>query len=96
MDVHQDLETLAGQYLTQVMERESNYFDMFLKEELTHLVERVVDQVVERLTERLTAQYTDHGERSMERSTPAITDHEVAVLRRNSWFSRDPTGDHRY
>jgi hypothetical protein len=49
MDVHQDLETLAGQYLTQVMERQSNYFDMFLKEELTRLVERVVDQVVERL-----------------------------------------------
>jgi hypothetical protein len=82
MDVHQDLETLAGQYLTQVMERQSNYFDMFLKEELTRLVERVVDQVVERLTERLTAQYTGHSERSMERSTPAITDHKAAVLTR--------------
>jgi hypothetical protein len=48
---------LAGQYLARVMERQSNYFDFFLKEELTHLVERIVervaDQVVERVTERL-------------------------------------------
>ena len=38
------------------MERQSNYFDLFLKEELTHLVERVVEQVVERLAERFTDQ----------------------------------------
>jgi Recombinase len=54
MDVHQELETLAGQYLARIMERQSNYFDLFLKEELTHLVSRVVEQVVERLAERFT------------------------------------------
>jgi hypothetical protein len=66
------------------MERQSNYFDLFLKEELTRMVnrvgERVVDQVVERLSERLTDQRTGHGERSMERSALAITDHKAAVL----------------
>jgi hypothetical protein len=82
MDAQQDLDTLAGQYLARVMERQSNYFDLFLKEELTHLVERVVDQVVERLAERFEAQRTSHDERSIERSTPAIADHNAAVLTR--------------
>ena len=86
IDAHQDLETLAGQYLARFMERQSNYFDLFLKDELTHLVERVVervvDQVVERLAKRFTDQRTSQNERSMERSTPAITDHKAAVLTR--------------
>jgi hypothetical protein len=86
MDTQPDLDTLAGKYLARVMERQSNYFDLFLKEELTHLVERVVervvDQVVERLAERFEAQRTGHDERSIERSTPAITDHKAAVLTR--------------
>jgi hypothetical protein len=86
IDAHQDLETLAGHYLARIMERQSNYFDLFLKEELTHLVERVVErvveQVVERLTDRLTVQRSGHAERSVERSTPAVTDHKAAVLTR--------------
>ena len=49
----QALETMAGQYLAQVMARQSDYFEAFLRDELTHLVNRVVDQVVECLTERL-------------------------------------------
>jgi hypothetical protein len=69
IDAHQELETMAGQYLARVMERQSNYFDLFLKEELGHLVERVVervvDQVVERLMERFSASPAIHLERSM-------------------------------
>lgn len=68
------------------MARQSEYFERFLQEELTHLVERiaerVVDQVVERLAERFADQRTDHDKRSMERSTPAITDHKTAILTR--------------
>jgi hypothetical protein len=68
IDAHQDLETLAGHYLARIMERQSNYFDLFLKEALTHLVERVVErvveQVVERLTERLTVQRSGHAQLS--------------------------------
>jgi excisionase family DNA binding protein len=77
-----DFEAMAGQYLTRIMEQQSNYFDRFLKAELTHLVEQVVEQVVERLAERFTDQRTGHGERSMERSKLAITDHKAAVLTR--------------
>jgi hypothetical protein len=36
MEAPQDLETLAGDCLARVMERQSNYFDLFLKEELTN------------------------------------------------------------
>jgi hypothetical protein len=68
----QALETMAGQYLAQVMARQSDYFETFLREELTHLVnrvvERVVDQVVERLTERV--ERSERPERA-ERSIPA-------------------------
>jgi Recombinase len=78
IDVHQHLDTLAGQYLARVMERQSNYFDMFLKEEITHLVERVMDRVVERLAD----QHTGHGKRSMERSISAITNHKAVILTR--------------
>jgi hypothetical protein len=66
------------------MERQSNYFDRFLKEELTHLVERViervVDLVVERFAERFTASPTIALERA-ERSIPAITAPKDAVLK---------------
>jgi hypothetical protein len=73
----QALETMAGQYLAQVMARQSDYFEAFLRDELSHLVERVAervaDQVVERVTERL--ERAERPERSMERSTlpPAIS-----------------------
>jgi hypothetical protein len=89
MDVHRDIETLAGQYLVRVMERQSNYFDRFLTEELTHLVERVVeqmvDQVVERIAERFTASPTIHLERPersgrAERSMPVIAAPMTKVL----------------
>jgi Helix-turn-helix domain/Recombinase len=86
INADQNIEALAGHYLAQVMERQSHYVDLFLKEERTHLVERVVervvDQVVERLGERLDAQRTGRDERSMERLIPAITDHKAAVLTR--------------
>jgi hypothetical protein len=56
MDVPQEIEILAEQYLAQVMARQSDYFEAFLRDELSHLVNRVVehgvDQVVERLAER--------------------------------------------
>jgi hypothetical protein len=65
------LETMAGQYLAQVMARQSDYFEAFLRDELDHLVnrvvERVVDQVVERLTERV-----ERSERP-ERSGPVVS-----------------------
>jgi hypothetical protein len=71
----QAVEAMAGQYLARVMERQSDYFEAFLREELSHLVnrvlERVVDQVAERLAERLAAQAPAYPERSSERSTPA-------------------------
>jgi hypothetical protein len=67
----QALETMAGQYLAQVMARQSDYFEAFLRDELDHMVnrvvERVVDQVVERLTERV-----GRSERP-ERSRPAAS-----------------------
>jgi hypothetical protein len=84
IDASQELETLAGHYLARIMERQSHYWDLFLKEELTHLVERVVERVVEQVVERLAECFPDqrsgYGERSMERSTPAIPDQKAAVL----------------
>jgi hypothetical protein len=89
----QALETMAGQYLAQVMARQSDYFEAFLKEELTHLVnrvvERVVDQVVERLTERLErSERPERTERSMPASSsppsplPSRLEPKAAVLQR--------------
>jgi hypothetical protein len=77
-DARQALETMAGQYLAQVMARQSDYFEAFLRDELSHLVERVaervVDQVVERLAERLEraerSERVERPERSMEHPTP--------------------------
>src|SRR5919108_2526238 len=48
----QALETMAGQYLAQVMARQSDYFEAFLRDELSHLVERVVERVVGQVAER--------------------------------------------
>jgi hypothetical protein len=80
VDMHQTIEALAGQYLARVMERQSHYFDMFLKEELTHLVSRIVEQVVDQVVERLAERFTsptmerlersERGERSM--PTPSL------------------------
>jgi Recombinase len=58
------------------MERQSDYFEAFLREELTHLVNRVAEQVVEQVVERLTERFTRHMERlerpkRPERSRPA-------------------------
>jgi hypothetical protein len=85
----QTLETITGQYLAQIMARQSDYIETFVRQELSHLVERVVEQVVERLAERFTtsAPTPIHLERSerperAERSMPAITDHKAAVLSR--------------
>jgi Recombinase len=83
----QTLETITGQYLAQIMARQSDYIETFVRQELSHLVERVVEQVVERLAERFTtsAPTPIHLERSerperAERSIPAITDNKAAVL----------------
>jgi hypothetical protein len=55
----QAFDTLAAQYLARVVEHQSTYIDAFLRDELTHLVQRllegVVNQAVERAVERLTA-----------------------------------------
>jgi hypothetical protein len=92
----QALETMAGQYLAQVMARQGDYFEAFLREELTHLVnriaERVVDQVVERLTERLErserAERAERAERSRPVTSlppspqPVMSEPKAAVLQR--------------
>jgi hypothetical protein len=82
IDDRHDLDTLARHYLARVMAQQSQYFDRFLKEELTHLVERVVDQVIERLEERLTGQRAGPHERSIACTTLALTDPKAAVLTR--------------
>jgi Recombinase len=89
----QTFETMAGQYLVQVMARQSDYFEAFLREELTHLVnriaERVVDQVVERLTERsVRSERPERAERSQPAaslppsSQPMVSEPKVTVLQR--------------
>jgi Recombinase len=55
--VRQALETMAGQYLAQVMARQSDYFEAFLRDELDHMVNRVVERVVEQMVERLTERF---------------------------------------
>jgi hypothetical protein len=64
-------DALAAQYLARVVERQSAYIDAFLREELTHLVNRllegVVDQVVECVTERL--ERSEPAERAVEHPT---------------------------
>ncbi len=87
----QALETLTGQYLAQIMARQSDYIETFVREELSHLVERVlervVDQVMERITERFSASPAIHSERSerperAERSRPALAAPKDAMLKR--------------
>lgn len=89
--IQQTLDAMAGQYLARIMERQSEYFEAFLRDELSHLVnrvlERVVDQVVERLTDRLTAESRtgrerpERSERS-EHSLLAMPEPKAAVLQR--------------
>jgi Recombinase len=83
----QALETLTGQYLAQIMARQSDYIETFVREELSHLVERMVERVVERLAERFTTSPPRQAERPerqerLQRSTPAIPDPKAAVLQR--------------
>ena len=68
----QALETMAGQYLAQVMARQSDYFEAFLRDELDHMVNRMVERVVEQMVERLTERFerAERPERA-ERSIPA-------------------------
>jgi hypothetical protein len=68
----QALETMAGQDLAQVMARQSDYFEAFLRDELDHMVNRVVERVVEQMVERLTerVERSERPERA-ERSIPA-------------------------
>jgi hypothetical protein len=76
----QALETMTGQYLAQVMARQSDYIETFVRAELSHLVERVV----ERLAERLNIVPPTQAERPerLERSRPAIATPKAAVLTR--------------
>jgi hypothetical protein len=67
----QALETMAGQYLAQVMARQSDYFEAFLRDELDHLVNRVVERVAEQMVERLTERI-ERSERP-ERSRPVAS-----------------------
>jgi hypothetical protein len=93
--LQQAFDTMAALYLARVVERQSAYIDAFVREELTHLINRVlegvVDQVVVRVTERLERpQRSERLERSerpercerSDRSRPAITDPKAAVLQR--------------
>jgi hypothetical protein len=67
----QALEAMAGQYLAQVMARQSDYFEAFLRDELDHMVNRVVERVVEQMVERLTERF-ERSERP-ERSRPTAS-----------------------
>src|SRR6266545_3752810 len=77
----QALETMAGQYLAQVMARQSDYFEAFLRDELDHMVNRVVERVVEQMAER-------RAERSIPAHgvppspLPVMSDPKAAVLQR--------------
>jgi Recombinase len=79
----QALETMAGQSLAQVMARQSDYFEAFLRDELDHMVNRVVERVVEQMMERLTERFerperSEHSERST--ALPAIASPSKAEL----------------
>jgi predicted DNA-binding transcriptional regulator AlpA len=86
----QALETMAGQYLAQVMARQSDYFEAFLRDELDHMVNRVVERVVEQMVERLTERFerSERPERSMPAHglppspLPVMPDPKAAVLQR--------------
>lgn len=87
----QALETLTGQYLAQILARQSDYIEAFVRQEVSHLVERVAEhvvaQVVEGLAERFSPSPPRQAERSerperLERSTPAIASPKAVVLQR--------------
>jgi hypothetical protein len=65
------LETLTGQYLAQIIARQSDYIETFLREELSHLVERVAERVVDQVVERLAERF-ERSERP-ERSRPVAS-----------------------
>lgn len=65
MLTRETLESLASQYLAQMLAWQSDYIETFVREELSHLVSRVVEQVVAQMAERFTAPQT---ERTVERS----------------------------
>jgi hypothetical protein len=74
--VQQTIEALASQYLAQMLARQSDYIETFVREELSHLVSRVVEHVAERFTAPQTA-------RTVERSlaTPeASADEDLLAL----------------
>jgi hypothetical protein len=72
--LQQAFDAMASQYLARVVERQSAYIDAFVREELTHLINRVlegvVDQVVERVTERLERSERSERLERPERSEP--------------------------
>jgi hypothetical protein len=72
--LQQAFDTLAAQYLSRIVERQSAYIDAFVREELSHLINRVlegvVDQIVERVTERL-----ERSERSARLERPERSEH---------------------
>jgi Recombinase len=86
----QALEAMAGQYLAQVMARQSDYFEAFLRDELDHMVNRVVERVVEQMVERLSERFerAERPERSMSAHElppaplPVMSDPKAAVLQR--------------
>jgi hypothetical protein len=60
-----------------VMARQSDCFEAFLRDELSHLVTRVVEQVVEQMAARLTAQRVERSAVASDagrRSLPASHD----------------------
>jgi hypothetical protein len=74
--VQQTIEALASQYLAQMLARQSDYIETFVREELSHLVSRVVEQVAERFTAPQT-------ERPIERAmaTPEVSaDEDLLAL----------------
>jgi hypothetical protein len=82
--LRQAVESLTGQYLAGIMARQSDYFEAFLREELSHFVERVAERVVDQVVERLTERFAGPMERPerAERSTPALASPKAAVLTR--------------
>jgi Recombinase len=86
----QALETMAGQYLAQVMARQSDYFEAFLRDELDHLINRVVERVVEQVVERL-AERSERSERPVrsehpERSTALPASASLSKAKLMTWL----------
>jgi hypothetical protein len=50
----QAFDAMAAQYLAQVVERQSAYIDALLREELTHLVNRLLEGMVDQEPSRST------------------------------------------